>query len=212
MAEKRRIPVKKLYPQIEDKLKRITEVYYRYYINDGSDKWFIEPLESNRISTCEDLVFSVHNYLLRNSDTDVATGKIRAKIFSNVMRRMQHEMIFNRAFIPMPFGMGEITVGTSLRQGIYMKRRGKDSKDGMTFYKAKRYAKNTRGQFFRYYWHKAKVKHSHARYYKFEPVLGNIEVNEETNELIYYGTQGLAARILECNNNPNMKDYTANYI
>lgn len=219
--EKKRISNRQIFDRIDDKQERMTAIYYRYYIADGSDPWFITPLKSNINKSSNELVFNVGSYFLNKApeqplsikgESSSKDASIRNRVFGKIMKMMQNEMIVNKAFIPLPFGLGELTVGTSITSGIYSKKSPERNPDNHLTKHVNRYAVNTRGKMFRFFWYKARIKHTHARYYRFEPALGSVDPLSNKKGFIYYGTQGLAARIMECNNSPDRLDYTANYI
>lgn len=199
---------------------RIINAYYNYYNTPSIDPFFIEDLK--HVARNQTLKVSISDLLRREKFLDSYTNgenthKTQVDVFNTVMRKAQHLIIHESVFMPLPFGMGELSIRESF-SGMYSTKRTDVEATKKVKNKAKvipkttrRYATNTKGRQFRLVWYKAKVRHSHARYYKFKPCLGGIDTTDPHNP-IYYGMQGLAARIAETNMNPLEKDFTGNYL
>lgn len=208
-------PVKALEKNLSKEAKypweRVVKAYYAYYNTPETDPFFVSELK-HRVKRSPILKVSIAEVIKKTKIKDeytVATeniGKLQLNVFSDCCKLMQHEMIINGAHIPIPFGMGELLISESFSQGVYKTRRaGVNKNKPKAVVKVKRYAVNSKGRTFKISWHKDKCRHSHARYYTFESCVGTIDLDFDNP--VYYGNQGLAARIAELNNNPLVKDY-----
>jgi hypothetical protein len=191
---------------------RVVKAYYNYYNTPETDPFFLSELKY-RVKRNPVLKVSIADAIKKTVIKEEYTapnikdkGRLQLDVFSDCCKAMQHEMIMNGAHIPLPFGMGELLVSESFTQGVYKtKRAGIVKNKPRAIVKVKRYAVNSKGRSFKISWHKDKCRHSHARYYTFESCVGTIDVDFDTP--VYYGNQGLAARIAELNNNPLVKDF-----
>lgn len=196
----------------QERQRKIVESYYNYYNNNSIDRFYLEPLKN---SGKTGNVFCLTKYF-KSLPTDKETGltgEDKSRIFDKLMVRMQSACISGNVFIPLPHGLGEFSVGMSMSSGLFMRRKIKKKDNGEVGpVKLINYATKTGGKFFRLVWIHSKSVHSHIRYYRFKPVVGKAIMDTNTGESLYYGTDGLLARIYETNTNPNVRDYNSNYI
>lgn len=196
-----------------DKYERIIRSYYAYYGEDGTDPFFITPLEA---VTTPDKPLTVYmsRKIRYNRLTEVDLGKdygkLQVDVFKDLMIRIQHEAIVNKSLIPFPFGLGEFTVVTSFTKRGYSKVEYEPSKGKII--RKQRYAIRTKGKMFRLSWYKAKVRNPAAKMYKFEPTIGGVIIDEGSKEILYYGNEGLAIKIEQASQDPLAKGYVGNYL
>jgi hypothetical protein len=191
--------------------KKVVERYYNYYVGDGVDKKLLDPIKNSGKSGSIFCLTKYFKSLPIDKETGLS-GNDKSRIFDKLMIRIQDACISGNIFIPLPHGLGEFSVGMSQSSGLFMRRKIKRKENGPEDVSTINYATKTGGKFFRLVWIHSKSLHSHIRFYRFKPVVGKVLLDPNTGESLYYGTDGLLAKIYETNTNPNIRDYKSNFI